>query len=75
MTLRPMIRRPLRRRRMDGGGFMRYVVCPKCGDPVASRLAGELTCVQCKEKFTFDESQVRSGVVLFDSRADRWKVG
>jgi hypothetical protein len=42
---------------------MRYVLCPKCGDPVAGRLTKELTCVHCKEKFPLDESQIRAGLV------------
>jgi hypothetical protein len=54
---------------------MQYVLCPNCGDPVAGSLVGELTCVHCKEEFQFDASKVRTGIVLYDEGANRWKVG
>ena len=58
-----------------GGGVMRHVICPKCGDPVAGRLTKELTCVHCKEKFLLDESKIRTGIVLFNQVKNRWQVG
>jgi hypothetical protein len=54
---------------------MRYVVCPKCGDPVAGRLTNELTCVNCKESFALAEFQVRTGIVVYDQGTRRWKIG
>jgi hypothetical protein len=54
---------------------MRYVLCPKCGDPVAGKLAGELTCEHCKEKFPFDKSQAYFGIITFSKNTRRWKVG
>jgi hypothetical protein len=56
------------------GGFMRHVICPKCGDPVAGRLTKKLTCVHCKETFALDESQICTGVVLFNATKNRWQV-
>jgi len=57
------------------GGVMRYVICSKCGDPVAGELKKELICVHCKEKFPLDESQIRTGIVLFNEGKNRWQVG
>jgi hypothetical protein len=57
------------------GGVMRYVICPKCGDPVAGELKKELTCVHCKEKFPLDESKIGAGIVLFNQSKNRWQVG
>jgi hypothetical protein len=54
---------------------MRYVVCPKCGDPVAGRLTKELTCVNCKESFPLAESQVCTGIVVYDQSTCRWNIG
>ena len=57
-----------------GGGQMRYVICPKCGDPVGPPLKKELTCVHCGEKFPLDESQVVTGIVLFNQKKNRWQL-
>ena len=56
---------------------MRYVDCPKCGDPVVVvfELTKEPTCKHCKEIFPLDESLVRTGVVIYDQNTGRWKVG
>jgi hypothetical protein len=51
---------------------MQYVPCPKCGNPVAGKLQGQLT-VRCKEKFPFDPSQVRTSVT-YNANLQRWKV-
>lgn len=56
---------------------MNYVICPKCGDPVAGAIPppiSTLTCVHCKHGFPFNAGAVRSGLVVFDEDADRWKV-
>jgi hypothetical protein len=53
---------------------MRHVICPKCGDPVAARLTNEITCMHCKETFALAESQIRTGVVLFNATKNRWQV-
>ena len=70
-----MRRRQPSRRIPVTGGLMQYVPCPRCGDPVAGKLEGELTCVHCKEEFQFAKSQVRTCVVMFNSNTQRWKVG
>lgn len=54
---------------------MDYVPCPKCSDPVAGKLAGELKCTNCGEKFPFDETQVRFAILTLDERTGRWRVG
>jgi hypothetical protein len=54
---------------------MPYVMCPKCGDPVAGRLTKQLTCINCKEYFPLVESDVRSGILTRDPRTHRWRVG
>jgi hypothetical protein len=54
---------------------MRYVVCPKCGDPVAGRLTKQLACSHCKENFPFVESEVSTGIVVYDETSLRWRVG
>lgn len=59
---------------------MRYVICHKCSDPVAGKIpaGGEeriLECAHCKEKFTFNDNEIRSGIVTFDDKANRWKTG
>jgi uncharacterized Zn finger protein (UPF0148 family) len=64
-----------RRAVANRGGVMRYVVCPKCGDPVAGRLTKELTCVNCKENFPLVESEVHTGIVIYDQSTRRWKAG
>jgi hypothetical protein len=58
-----------------------YVLCPNlaCHDPVGGHLpqpreALKLTCLHCKQTFTFEEGDVRRGIVSYDGRADRWKV-
>jgi transcription elongation factor Elf1 len=61
------------------GGHMSYVVCDQCGDPVAGRIPSgneerKLECVHCQHRFTFDDAQVRAGIVVYDDVADRWKV-
>ena len=68
-------RQPKQRSPFTDGGQMRYVTCPKCGDPVAGELKKELTCVHCKEKFLLDESQIGTGIVSFNPRRNRWQVG
>jgi len=70
MRMRPQPRRT----RISGSGVMQYVLCPKCGDPVAGRLTAELTCVHCKKRFPFDKSEVRTGIVLFDEAKNGWIV-
>jgi len=57
-----------------GGGNMDYVPCPNCGDPVAGKLEGELICIHCNQKFQFDKSQVRNGIVVYDDVTRRWKA-
>ncbi len=62
------------------GDVMQYVLCPVCGDPVggrfpASRENGKLTCAHCFNSFPFNQQDVRSGVVVYDEDARRWKVG
>jgi NAD-dependent SIR2 family protein deacetylase len=62
------------------GGHMRYVLCHKCGDPVAGRIPEGneqrvLECPHCKEHFTFNDDEIKSGIVMFDSKSNRWKVG
>jgi hypothetical protein len=57
------------------GGGMDYVICPKCGDPVAGRFTAQLTCRHCKEIFSFDKSKVQYGIVTLDGSANRWKAG
>jgi uncharacterized Zn finger protein (UPF0148 family) len=54
---------------------MSYVICSKCGDPVAGRLAGELICVHCGNKFELHKADVLSGPVFFNSLRNRWQVG
>ena len=70
-----MQRQQQTRRSSVSGGVMRYVLCPKCGDPVAGRLTAELTCVHCKEQFAFDQSEARTGILLYDENNNRWRVG
>jgi hypothetical protein len=69
-------RQPMRRQTpgIATGGGMQYVLCPKCGDPVAGKLTAQLTCVHCKERFRLDESQVRTSVVSYDPSTKRWKI-
>jgi NAD-dependent SIR2 family protein deacetylase len=62
------------------GGHMRYVLCPKCGDPVAGPIPDGnqervLQCAHCKERFAFSDGEIRAGIVLFDDKANRWKTG
>jgi hypothetical protein len=54
---------------------MRYMLCPRCGDPVAGRLTPRLVCSNCKESFPLVESQVYSGLIVRDEKTQRWKVG
>ena len=56
------------------GGIMRYVDCPKCGDPVAGKLTAELTCVHCLHVFAFEQSQVKTGIVLYNRTRNRWQA-
>jgi hypothetical protein len=58
---------------------MYYVPCPKCGDAVAGRIPQppeelKLTCFHCKETFTFELGEVRSGLVFFNPEINRWKA-
>jgi hypothetical protein len=60
---------------------MTYVPCPNlaCGDPVAGRIPQlpedlKLTCMHCKQTFTFEPSEVRSGLVFYNPETNRWKV-
>jgi NAD-dependent SIR2 family protein deacetylase len=60
-------------------GHMLYVVCPKCGDAVAGRLPSgdeprQLQCAHCREQFEFTDSEIRSGLVTYDERHNRWTV-
>ena len=60
------------------GGHMAYVLCPSCDDPVAGSLPAEgetLECVHCHHKFPFETRNVRSGIVVYDEKTDRWRVG
>ena len=62
-----------------GAVVMFYVLCPNlaCGDPVGGRLPQppqQLRLLHCKQTFTFEEQDVRRGIVSHDRRADRWKV-
>ena len=64
-----------------GAVIMSYVLCPnsECGDPVGGRLPQpperlKLTCLHCKETFTFEERDVHHGVVSYDRGLDRWKI-
>lgn len=61
--------------------IMSYVLCPNpdCGDPVGGRIPQpperlKLICLHCKQTFTFQEEDVRRGIVSYDRRADRWTV-
>jgi hypothetical protein len=54
---------------------MRYVLCPKCGDPVTGPLRQENTCVHCKETFPLSMSEVQMGLILYNEKTKRWKVG
>jgi hypothetical protein len=63
------------RPRIVGTGARGYVICPKCGDPVAEPFKMELTCVHCKEKFPFDKSAAVWGVISLDENKGRWIVG
>lgn len=61
------------------GGFTQYVRCPYCSDPVAGHLPSpreeqKLTCARCQRTFPFDKHELRSGIVLYDEEANRWKV-
>jgi hypothetical protein len=58
---------------------MSYVPCPQCGDAVAGRIPQapeelKLSCVHCQQTFTFDPSEVRSGLVFCDHNTNRWKA-
>ncbi len=60
------------------GGFMEFVYCPSCGDPVAGALLAEgeaMECAHCQDKFPFERRNLRSGIVVYDENARRWKVG
>lgn len=73
-------RRPVRQvDPVSRGGFMSYVLCPKCGDPVAGRIPQppdelKLTCAHCKEAFLFQPGDLRSGLVFYNPDTNRWKV-
>ena len=61
------------------GGRMNYVICHKCGDPVAGRLPSgheerQLECARGHERFEFTDSEIRSGIVMYDDVLNRWKV-
>jgi hypothetical protein len=60
---------------------MSYVTCPnpECGDPVAGRIPQppeelKLTCVHCKETFSFDPNEVRTGLVSYNQTINRWEL-
>jgi len=58
---------------------MSYVPCPKCGDAVAGRIPQppeelELSCVHCKQTFTFEPNEVRNGLVFCNLETNRWKA-
>ena len=58
-------------------GYMRYVICPSCGDAVAGKLPDDgedVECLHCHRIFPFRSSDARSGVVTYDDRTDRWQV-
>ena len=66
---------------VSSAGLMSYVPCPnpRCGDPVAGRIPQSpevlrLTCVHCKESFTFQQDDVRRGLVSYNRSTDRWWV-
>ena len=72
---RRIVRRP---DPVSRGGHMSYVPCPQCRDAVAGRIPQppeelKLTCVHCKHPFTFEPSEVRSGLVFFNPETNRWK--
>jgi hypothetical protein len=61
------------------GGHMSYVPCPECGDAVAGRIPQppeelKLTCVHCKQTFTFEPNEVRGGLVFYNPETNRWKA-
>jgi len=61
------------------GGQMNYVLCHKCGDPVAGRIpsgneARQLECTHCHERFEFTDSEIKSGIVVYDNVLKRWRV-
>ncbi len=64
-----------RRAPIEATGMRGFVLCPKCGDPVAEPFKKELTCVQCKTKFPFEKSAAARGVISFDPNKGRWIVG
>jgi hypothetical protein len=56
-----------------------YVICAKCGDPVGGRIPQppqelKLTCLHCKQTFTFEPEDVGRGVVSYDPLTGRWKT-
>jgi len=60
---------------------MFYVTCPnpECCDPVAGRIPQppeelKLTCVHCKQTFSFDLREVRRGLVFYNPTINRWEV-
>ena len=60
-------------------GQMSYVICPHCEDPVAGRIpsgseARKLTCVHCRQTFTFADNEILTGIVGYDDSDNRWKV-
>ena len=61
------------------GGQMSYVICPHCEDPVAGRIPSgsevrKLTCVHCRQTFTFADNEILTGIVGYDESDNRWKV-
>lgn len=59
--------------------YMRYVICPKCGDAVAGKLPSgdeprKLKCIHCSETFSFTDSDVKGGLVSHDENSNRWTV-
>jgi hypothetical protein len=59
--------------------YMRYVICPKCGDAVAGHLPSgdeprKLKCVHCSETFNFADTEIKSGLVNCDESNNRWTI-
>jgi len=81
MSMRRYTRRPVVRQNdpVSRGGHMSYVPCPECGDAVAGRIPQppeelKLTCVHCKQTFTFAANEVRNGLVFCNPETNRWKA-
>ncbi len=66
-------------RRATKSGVMNYVICPKCGDPVAGPLPSgdeprHLECSHCHHGFQFTDDKVDNGPVAYDAAKKRWRI-